>query len=88
MSQQHPKQVGLENAYSKHQPVLQWLPTNLAEQIASNMQDELGFPDKAGPRRGWTPAELNGILQNHMVRNWNGCYPWKMPKHHFQKMNP
>jgi len=37
------------------------------------MQDELGFPDKADPRRGWTPAELNSILQNHVVRDRNGC---------------
>ena len=37
------------------------------------MQDELGFPDKADPRRGWTPAELNSILRNHVVRNQDGC---------------
>ena len=37
------------------------------------MQDELGFPDKADPRRGWTPSELNSILQNHVVRNKDGC---------------
>ena len=30
----------------------------------NNMQEELGFADKADPRRGWTPAELNSILQN------------------------
>ena len=36
------------------------------------MQDELGFPDKADPRRGWTPAELNTVLQNHVVRNRDG----------------
>ena len=111
MSQQHPKQIWLEYAYRKHHPVLQWLPTKLAEWIANNMQDELGFPDKADPRRGWTPAELNSILQNHVVRNRDGCslttfgcveweselyrgvmrarcYPWKIPKHLFHKMNP
>ena len=112
-SQPHPKQVWLEYAYHKHHhdPVLQWLPTKLAEWITNNMQDELGFPDKADPRRGWTPAELNSILQNHVVRNRDGCalttfgcveweselyrgvmrarcYPWKMPKHRFHKMNP
>ena len=54
-------------------PALQWLPTKLAEWIANNMQDELGFPDKADPWRGWTPAELNSILQNHVVRDQNGC---------------
>ena len=52
-----------------HYPALQWLPTKLAEWIANNMRDELGFPDKADPRRGWTSAELNSILQNHVVRN-------------------
>ena len=60
-------------ANSKHHPALQWLPTKLAECIANNMQDELGFPTKADPRRGWTPAELNSILQNHVVRNRDGC---------------
>ena len=52
MSQQQPSQVWLEYAYRKHHPALQWLPTKLAEWIANNMQDELGFPDKADPRRG------------------------------------
>jgi hypothetical protein len=73
MSQQQPSQVWLEYAYRKHHPALQWLPTKLAEWIANNLQDELGFPDKADPRRGWTPAELNSILQNHVVRNRAGC---------------
>ena len=31
------------------------------------------IPDKAEPRRGWTPAELNSILQIHIVRNRDGC---------------
>ena len=66
MSQQQPSQVWLKYAYRKHHPALQWLPTKLAEWIANNMQDELGFPDKADPRRGWTPGELNSILQNHV----------------------
>ena len=52
LSQPHPMQVWLEYAYRKHHPVLQWLPTKLAEWIANNMQDKLGFPDKADPRRG------------------------------------
>ena len=60
-------------AYRKHHPALQWLPTKLAEWISNNLQDELGFPNKADPRRGWTPAELNSILQNHVVRNRDGC---------------
>ena len=36
-----------------------------------NLQDELGFPDKADqraePGTGWTPAELNHILNVHVV---------------------
>ena len=52
MSQHSPSQVWLEYAYRKHHPALQWLPTKLAEWIANNMHDELGFPNKADPRRG------------------------------------
>ena len=54
MSQQQPSQVWLVYAYRKHHPALQWLPTKLAEWIANNMQDNLGFSDKADPWRGWT----------------------------------
>jgi hypothetical protein len=47
------------------------LPSKLAEWIGENLQDELGFPDKADkraqPGSGWTPAELNRILQDHVV---------------------
>ena len=87
VSQQQPSQVWLEYAYRKHHPALLWLLIKLAEWIATNMQDEadeLGFPDKAGHRRGWTPAELNSILQNHVVRNRDGsalttfgCVEWE-----------
>ena len=93
-SQEQPSQVWLQYAYRKHHPALQWLPTKLAEWIANNMQDELGFPDKADPRRGWTLAELNSILQNHVVE-WESklyrgvmrarCYQWNMPKYRFTK---
>jgi hypothetical protein len=35
------------------------------------LQEELGFPDKADkraqPGTGWTPAELNHIMQAHVV---------------------
>ena len=41
-----PHSVWLENAHCKHNPVLRYLPTKLAEWIGENMQDELGFPDK------------------------------------------
>ena len=53
--------VWLEYAYCKHHPVLEYLPTNLAEWIGENMQDELGFPDKKDPKK-WSVAELNDIL--------------------------
>ncbi len=49
-----------------------------------NLQDELGFPDKADqraqPGSGWTPAELNHILQSHVVDGaWTtfGCVEWE-----------
>jgi hypothetical protein len=46
--------------------VLRRLPSKLAEWIGENLQDVLGFPDKADqraePGSGWTPAELNHIL--------------------------
>ncbi len=64
----------LEYVYRTSHPVLRWLPTKLAEWIGENLQDELGFSDKADeraePGTGWTPAELNHILQAHVV---DGC---------------
>jgi hypothetical protein len=64
----------LENVYRTAHPALRWLPTKLAEWIGENLQDELGFPDKAYKRAspatgptGWTPKELNHILQAHVV---------------------
>ena len=51
--------------------------TKLAEWIGENMQEELGFPDKADKRAqlgtGWTPAELNSILHERTAeraREW------------------
>ena len=48
------------------------------------MQEELGFPDKADkraePGSGWTPAELNSILQDHVVDGaltTFGCVEWE-----------
>ena len=41
-----PDSVWLEYVCTVHHPVLQYLPTKLAEWIGENMQDELGFPDK------------------------------------------
>ncbi len=61
----------LEYVFRTAHPVLRWLPTKLAEWIGENLQDELAFPDKADqraePGSGWTPAELNRILQSHVV---------------------
>ena len=36
--------VWLEYAYRKHHPILQYLPTKLAEWIGENLQGELGIP--------------------------------------------
>ncbi len=48
----------LEYVYRTAHPVLCWLPTKLAEWIGENLQEELGFPDKADqraePGSGWT----------------------------------
>jgi hypothetical protein len=50
----------LEYIYRTAHPVLCWLPTKLAEWIGENLQDVLGFPDKADQRAeagsGWTSA--------------------------------
>ena len=79
-----PPQVYLGYAYRKHHPVLQWLPTKLAEWIGENLKDDLGFPGKADPKKGWTPAELNSLLENHVVKDRNGsalttfgCVEWE-----------
>ena len=74
----------LEYVYRTAHPVLRWLPTKLAEWIGENLQDELGFPDKADqsaePGSGWTPAELNHILHAHVVDgalSTFGCMEWE-----------
>ncbi len=74
----------LEYIYRTAHPVLRWLPTKWAECIGENLQDELGFPDKAAqkaePGSGWTPAELNHILQSHVVDGTLttfGCVEWE-----------
>ena len=73
-----PDSVWLEYAYRKHHPVLQYLPTKLAEWIGENMQDKLGFPEKRDPNKWshWSVSELNTILQTHvatLVSDRNGC---------------
>ncbi len=64
-------QTWLEYVYQTAHQALRWLPTKLAEQIGENMQDALGFADKAdtwaAAGTGWTPAELNHILNAHVV---------------------
>ena len=67
-----PGRVWLESAYRKLHPVLQYLPTKLAEWIGENLQDELGFPDKQDPAK-WSISELNDILHRHVVPDINGC---------------
>ena len=74
----------LEYVYRTAHPVLRWLPTKLEEWIGENLQEELGFPDKADqraePGSGWTPAELNHILQSHVVDGaltTFGCVEWE-----------
>ncbi len=65
-----PSPQWLEYSYRKAHPALR-LPTKLAEWIGENLQEQLGFPDKidhgAEPGSGWTPAELNHILNAHVV---------------------
>ena len=65
-------------------PALRWLTTKLADWIVENMQNELGFADKAYrravPGPGWTPAELNNILQAHVMDGaltTFGCVEWE-----------
>jgi hypothetical protein len=74
----------LEYIYRTAHPILRWLPTKLAEWIGENLQDVLGFPDKADqraePGSGWTPAELNNILTAHVVDGavtTFGCVEWE-----------
>ena len=61
----------LEYVYRTAHPALRWLPSKLAEWIGENLQEQLGFPDKADkrapPGTGWTPTELNNILHYHEV---------------------
>ncbi len=65
---------------------MHWLPTKLAEWIRENLQEEFGSPDKADqraePGTGWTPAELNHILNAHVLLvdgalSTFGCVEWE-----------
>ncbi len=58
--------------------------TKPAEWIGENLQEALGFPDKGNVRvgrgSGWTAAELNHILQAHVVDGTLtsfGCVQWE-----------
>ena len=58
--------------------------THRRADIGENLQEALGFPDKANrrasPGEGWTPDELNHILQAHVVDGsltTFGCVEWE-----------
>ena len=77
------RQGALQVYRTAHSRLL-WLPTKLAGWIGENLQEELGFPDKADkraqPGAGWTPAEFNHILQDHVVDGaltTFGCVEWE-----------
>ena len=58
--------------YHKHNHVLQYLPTKLAEWIGQNMQDKVGFDDEKDSNT-WTVSKLNNILKAHVVCDRNSC---------------
>ncbi len=81
---QAPSPNQLEYVYRTAHPTLCWLLTKLAEWMRENLQEELGFPDKADklaePGTGWTTVKLNNILQNHVVNRVLtsfGCAEWE-----------
>ena len=53
------------------------IDTDLHKRVTDAIQDgyikRFDMHVKADPKRGWTQAELNGILQRHVVRDRNGC---------------
>ena len=51
--------------YSTAHPILQWLPSKLAEWIAENLGQDLAIPEKCGDK--WTVQELNNILRENLV---------------------
>jgi hypothetical protein len=55
-----PGQDYVAYAYCTAHPVLQWLPTKLAEWIGSNLCDDLGIHPKQGSL--WTASKLNEII--------------------------
>ncbi len=82
-------QKWLDSVYRTAHHALCWLPTKLADWIGENLQDALGFPEKADqraePGTDWTPQELNHILQAHVVDgalSTFGCVEWESAGHH------
>ena len=61
----------LEYASCKFYPMLQFLPTKLAEWIGENMQDKLGFLDRQDPAKWNVVSELNDILHKRVVPDRN-----------------
>lgn len=51
--------------YRKKHPILQYLPTKLAEFAGECFQKQLLIPPKSGAR--WSVKELNAILHNNLV---------------------
>jgi hypothetical protein len=64
-------------SYRTAHPVLRWLPTKLAEWIGENLQDDLGFPDKAdGSGTGWTKYLLHDHVVDGALTTF-GCMEWE-----------
>ena len=76
-----PGQDYITYPYRTAHPVLQWLPTKLAEWIGSNLGDEMNIPAKQGDL--WTAAELNAIITGNLVGgpyghlHTFGCIQWE-----------
>ena len=78
----------LVGVYLRDWPPCPALAANKAcRMIGENLQEALGFPDKADrrarPGTGWTPDELNHILQAHVVDGsltTFGCVEWESEK--------
>ena len=60
----------LEYVYRTAHPALRWLPTKLAEWIGENLQDKLGFPDKADTRAA-AGTGLGEILVMGLGLGWS-----------------
>ena len=63
-------QTWLEYVYRTAHPALRWLPTKLAEWIGENLQDKLGFPDKADTRAA-AGTGLGEILVMGLGLGWS-----------------